>query len=57
MQGAIEETFGRDTLAARLFDLRNLAALAGFAAIDAAAATLGARTSNQQAIARKRAAT
>jgi hypothetical protein len=36
-----------------LFDLRNIAAIAGFALLDLAAIGVGLKSSNQQAVARK----
>jgi 2-polyprenyl-3-methyl-5-hydroxy-6-metoxy-1,4-benzoquinol methylase len=56
LQASLQERFGADTKLARLFDLRNIAALAGFAFLDLAAIGLGVKTSNQQTLARKVAA-
>ena len=53
LQASLQESFGAKTKIARLFDLRNLAALAGFAALDMVAIAAGFRSSNQQAVARK----
>ena len=56
LQGSLQERFGATTKLAKLFDLRNIAALGGFAMLDMLAVGLGFKTSNQQAIARKPAA-
>ncbi|MFH1344272.1 MAG: class I SAM-dependent methyltransferase [Pseudomonadota bacterium] len=53
LQAALQERFGPKTWIARLFDLRNIAALAGFAALDVAAIAIGLKSSNQQTVARK----
>jgi 2-polyprenyl-3-methyl-5-hydroxy-6-metoxy-1,4-benzoquinol methylase len=53
LQASLQERFGAKTKIARLFDLRNIAALAGFALLDIAAIGVGFKSSNQQTIARK----
>jgi 2-polyprenyl-3-methyl-5-hydroxy-6-metoxy-1,4-benzoquinol methylase len=53
LQAVLQEKFGAKTKTARLFDLRNIAALAGFAILDMAAIAVGLKSSNQQTIARK----
>jgi 2-polyprenyl-3-methyl-5-hydroxy-6-metoxy-1,4-benzoquinol methylase len=53
MQASLQERFGRNARIARLFDLRNIAALAGFALFDMAAIAVGLKSSNQQTLARK----
>lgn len=53
LQAILQERFGKTSLLARLFDLRNVMVLGGFAALDLLAISVGFRTSNQQAIARK----
>jgi hypothetical protein len=55
LQASLQERFGARSKIARLFDLRNIAALAGFALLDMAAVGAGLKSSNQQAVARKRA--
>jgi 2-polyprenyl-3-methyl-5-hydroxy-6-metoxy-1,4-benzoquinol methylase len=53
LQAVLQERFGPKTGIARLFDLQNIAALAGFALLDMAAIGVGLKTSNQQTVARK----
>jgi 2-polyprenyl-3-methyl-5-hydroxy-6-metoxy-1,4-benzoquinol methylase len=53
LQAVVQERFGPKTRIARLFDLRNIAALAGFAVLDMAAIAIGLKSSNQQTVARK----
>ncbi len=53
LQGALRERSGQDSRLARLFEPKNLPLLAGFAALDTAAAALGRATSNQQTVARR----
>lgn len=53
LQASLQERFGAKTWTARLFDLRNIAALAGFALLDMAAIAVGLKSSNQQTVARK----
>jgi SAM-dependent methyltransferase len=53
LQAFLQEKFGAKTKMARLFDLRNIVALAGFAFLDMVAMAVGLKTSNQQTIARK----
>ncbi len=53
-QAAIQEHFGQGKLLERVFEPRNVAALGCFAACDVLAILIGARTSNQQAVARRR---
>lgn len=56
LQAALQERFGPKTGLAKLFDLRNIAALAGFTLLDLAAIAFGFKSSNQQAVGRKRGA-
>jgi 2-polyprenyl-3-methyl-5-hydroxy-6-metoxy-1,4-benzoquinol methylase len=53
LQASLQERFGPKTWIARLFDLRNIGALAGFALLDMAAIGFGLKSSNQQTVARK----
>lgn len=53
LQASLQEHFGAKTRLVVLFDLRNIAALAGFALLDLAAIGVGLKSSNQQAVARK----
>jgi hypothetical protein len=53
LQASLQERFGAETNVARLFDLRNIGALAGFALLDMVAIGFGLKTSNQQTVARK----
>ena len=53
LQAALQERFGPGTWTARLFDLQNIAALAGFTLLDMAAIGFGLKSSNQQTVARK----
>ena len=53
LQASLQERLGARTKIARLFDLRNIAALAGFALLDMAVVGAGLKSSNQQAVARK----
>ena len=53
LQASLQERFGTKTKIARLFDLRNIGALAGFALLDMIAIGFGFKTSNQQTVARK----
>jgi ubiquinone/menaquinone biosynthesis C-methylase UbiE len=54
LQASLQERFGAASKLAKLFDPRNVFALGGFAVIDTLAGMLGLKTSNQQAIGRKR---
>jgi SAM-dependent methyltransferase len=53
VQATLQERFGAKTRLVLLFDLRNIAAIAGFALLDLAAIGVGLKSSNQQAVARK----
>lgn len=53
LQAMLQERFGMGARVAKLFDLQNVVALAGFAALDIAALAMGFKSSNQQAVARR----
>lgn len=56
LQAALQERFGAKTGLAKLFDLRNIAALGAFTLLDLTAIVFGFKSSNQQAVGRKRGA-
>jgi 2-polyprenyl-3-methyl-5-hydroxy-6-metoxy-1,4-benzoquinol methylase len=53
LQAILQERFGAGTRMAALFNLKNIAALAGFTLLDVLAIAAGFKSSNQQAVARK----
>jgi ubiquinone/menaquinone biosynthesis C-methylase UbiE len=53
LQASLQERFGAGTTIAALFNLKNIAALAGFTLLDLLAIAAGFKSSNQQAVARK----